>query len=119
MVEFRRPDGGQLLHPIVLVGIIAYHVVVAGRSPTALEAAFFLSMLALVTVGVFVDGALESVAYPLLVGGIVAGFYLLQLLRGPGLGATVGLVAGLLFAGCGVYLTKEKSDGDARRSAST
>jgi len=119
MVEFRRPDNGQFLHPVVLVGIVGYHVFVKGQSLTLLEAAFFVAILALVTVGVFVEGVLESSAYPLLGGGIVTGFYLLRLLEDPRPGAVVRLVAGLLFAGYGVYLVRNLSDGEDRRGADT
>ncbi|MFC6824758.1 hypothetical protein [Halopelagius fulvigenes] len=112
MVEFQRPDGGDLLFALCVLFIYAYHALVRGNPPTALETAFVVSILALFTVGAFVEGFVRSWTYPFLAGGVTAAFSFVRYLRVDDAWAAVWVVVGLLFAGYGLLIFRRDSDGE-------
>lgn len=102
--EFRRPRIGQLLFPLTIVIIYAYHVFLRGDSLSVLETAFFVSAFVLMTVSILVDEVLSSSIYPLVGGGLITVFYLRQLIQEQTFWSFVGVSIGLLFGGYGAYI---------------
>lgn len=103
MLEVRRPDGGDLLAPLTMVGIYLYHAHGLGNPPSVLEGAFMLALVVLVLVAILVEGLLASPAYPLTGGGLIALFYFARFSQRQDIGSALGVCAGALFGSYGIY----------------
>jgi putative oxidoreductase len=103
MPALRRPDGGDLLAPLTIVGIYLYHAHVLGNPPSGLEGAFMLALFVLVGATSLVEGLLASPAYPLIGGGLTAVFYLVRFSQRQDIGSAFGVCAGVLFGSYGLY----------------
>ncbi|RDI72830.1 hypothetical protein [Halopelagius longus] len=114
MVEFKRPDGGDVIGVLTILFIYAYHALVRGNPPTALETAFAVSILVLFTIGAFVEGFVRSWAYLFVGGGVIAAFSVVRYLRVDDAWAAVWVAVGLLAAGYGAFVARRDSDRETR-----
>jgi hypothetical protein len=74
MVEFRRPDAGQLLILSVVPFLIIYHTYIQGNPLGELELIFVSIIYVLMLVSIVVKGWLGSPNYLLIIGFLVALF---------------------------------------------
>jgi len=72
-------------------------------------------MFVLVTVPIFAEAVLRSETYPIVGGGLITAYYLLQFLQEQTSWSVVGIVIGILFGGNGFYSrfrTQERERGE-------
>ncbi|WP_233563277.1 hypothetical protein [Haloarcula sp. Atlit-7R] len=91
MPSLRRPDGGNLLAPLTIVGIYLSHAHVLGNPPSALEGTSTLALFVLLLATIPVKGLLASLPYSLTGGGLVALFYLVRFSQRQDLGSGIGI----------------------------
>jgi len=111
MAALRRPDGGDLLAPLTIVGIYLYHAHVLGNPPSALEGTFILALFVLLIATSLVKGLLASPTYSLTGGGLITLFYFIRFSQRQDIGAGLGICVGILFGGYGLYQWFEQSAG--------
>ncbi|WP_228841771.1 hypothetical protein [Haloarcula sp. CBA1127] len=103
MPELRRPDGGDLLAPLTIVGIYLYHAHVLGDPPSVLEGTFMLAMFVLLVASSLVEGLVASPIYSLTGGGLISLFYFVRFSQRQDIGSGLGACIGILFGGYGLY----------------
>lgn len=96
MVELRRPNGGQLLLLSLIPTLVVYHASVRGDPLGTVEFAFVSLLFVVIVVATVVEGGLESPAYLIVCGSLVATHSVLAFARHGDLASLAMLAAGLL-----------------------
>jgi len=109
MVEFRRPDAGQLLILSVVPTVVIYHTYIRGDPPTGLELVFIVILyISLVMASVIRDG-IQSPNYLLLFGLLIAIFSIILYLQKGDIVSLASTAVGILMLLRGTQLRLRSS----------
>ncbi|ELZ84632.1 hypothetical protein C453_11476 [Haloferax elongans ATCC BAA-1513] len=109
MVEFRRPDTGQLFILSVVPLLLIYHIYIREVPPTDLELTFSVVLYGLLVVASVIRGGIQSVYYLLVGGSLIAAFSSVLYLRSGDIVDLALLVVGVLMFFRGVQLRIRRS----------
>lgn len=109
MVEFRRPDAGQLLILSVVPILIIYHTYIRGDPPTNLELIFVTTLYALLVVASVIQGGVQSPNYLLAFGFLIAVFSGVLYLQKDDTVSLASIIGGIIMVLRGVQLRVRRS----------
>ena len=109
MVEFHRPDAGQLLILSVVPTTFIYNTYIRGDPPTDLEFIFVVTLYALLVVASVIRGSVQSPNYLLVFGFLIAVFSVVLYLEKDDLVSLALIVVGILMVLRGVQLRIRKA----------
>ena len=109
MIEFRRPDAGQLLILSIVPTLVIYHRYIRGDPSTSLELIFIVILYALLVFTSVIQGGVQSVNYLVVFGFLIVVFSSVLYLQKGDTISLASIVVGIIMLLRGVQLRIRKS----------